>query len=100
MRLPRNVPGWATMTAVRTGRVYAVDGNAYLNRSGPRLVDSLEILAHLLHPNLIIAPPDASAGWRSGFAVIQGLRHIFGVTIDRDSCRRGDQPRTGQVAAF
>jgi iron complex transport system substrate-binding protein len=59
-----SVPGWGRMTAVRTGRVYAVDGSVYLNRSGPRLVDSLEILAHLLHPNLIAAPPDATTGWR------------------------------------
>ena len=59
-----HVHGWGQMTAVRTGRVYAVDGNAYLNRSGPRLVDSLEILAHLLHPSLIPAPPNASAGWQ------------------------------------
>jgi iron complex transport system substrate-binding protein len=58
-----SVPGWGKMTAVRTGRVYAVNGNAYLNRSGPRLVDSLEILAHLLHPNLIATPTDAAAGW-------------------------------------
>ena len=50
------VPGWSNMTAVRTGRVYAIDGNAYLNRSGPRLVDSLEIVAHLLHPELHAAP--------------------------------------------
>ena len=62
--LAKNVPGWATMAAVRTGRVYAVDGNAYLNRSGPRLIDSLEILAHLLHPNLFAAPPHAAAGWQ------------------------------------
>ena len=34
------------------GRVFAVDGNAYFNRSGPRLVESLEILARLLHPQL------------------------------------------------
>jgi len=58
------VPSWNEMTAVRTGRVYAVDGSAYLNRSGPRLVDSLEILAHLLHPALIPAPHNASAGWQ------------------------------------
>ena len=42
--------GWAGLSAVQQGRVYAVDGNAYFNRSGPRLVDSLEILAHLIHP--------------------------------------------------
>lgn len=45
-------PEWARLKAVRTGRVFAVDGNAYFNRSGPRLVESLEILARLLHPQL------------------------------------------------
>ncbi len=44
--------GWNRLAAVRDGRVYAADGNAYFNRSGPRLVDSLEILAHLFHPRL------------------------------------------------
>lgn len=44
------LPGWAGLSAVRSGRVFAVDGNAFFNRSGPRLVDSLEILAGLLHP--------------------------------------------------
>lgn len=39
---------WNELQAVRSGRVYAIDGNAYLNRSGPRLVESAEILAHLL----------------------------------------------------
>jgi iron complex transport system substrate-binding protein len=58
------VPGWEQMTAVRTGRVYAVDGNAYLNRSGPRLIDSVEILAHLLHPSIFAAPPNSAGGWR------------------------------------
>ncbi len=33
-------------------RVYLVDGNAYFSRPGPRLVDSLEIMAHALHPSL------------------------------------------------
>lgn len=50
------VHGWSGMSAVRTDRVYAVDGNAYFNRSGPRLVDSLEILAHLLHPQIFSEP--------------------------------------------
>ena len=43
-------PGWSALRAVRDGRVYVSDGNAYFNRPGPRLVDSLEILAHALHP--------------------------------------------------
>ena len=38
------------LTAVKKGRVYILDGNAYFSRPGPRLVDSLEILAELLHP--------------------------------------------------
>jgi iron complex transport system substrate-binding protein len=39
------LPGWAEMPAAKAERVFAVDGNAYFNRSGPRMVDSLEILA-------------------------------------------------------
>lgn len=42
---------WSELPAVRAGMVFAVDGNAYFNRSGPRLVDSLEILAGLLYPD-------------------------------------------------
>lgn len=57
-------PEWANLTAVRTGRVFAADGNAYFNRSGPRLVDSLEILAHLFHPAKCAAPPSAAGAWQ------------------------------------
>lgn len=60
-------PGWSGLSAVRHGRVFAVDGNAYFNRSGPRLVDSLEILAHLLHPELApppLGPAERSRAWQ------------------------------------
>jgi iron complex transport system substrate-binding protein len=43
---------WKTWTAVSEGRVFVADGNAYFNRSGPRLLESLEILAACLHPSL------------------------------------------------
>jgi iron complex transport system substrate-binding protein len=43
-------PGWADLRAVRDRQVFAVDGNQYFNRPGPRLVESLEILAEILHP--------------------------------------------------
>ncbi len=43
-------PGWSRLRAVQTGRVYVSDGNQYFNRPGPRLVESLEILAEVLHP--------------------------------------------------
>ena len=45
-------PEWPQMKAVRAGRVYVVDGNQYFNRPGPRLLESLEILAEVLHPSL------------------------------------------------
>lgn len=48
----REFPHWQELRAVRDGRVYAVDGNALFNRSGPRLVESLELLAKLVHPEL------------------------------------------------
>lgn len=41
---------WVSLRAVQSGRVYLTDGNAYFNRPGPRLVDSLEILAEIFHP--------------------------------------------------
>ena len=55
-------PGWRELSAVRSGEVYVVDGSAYFSRPGPRLVDSLEILAALLHPSRLPAPP--AAAWR------------------------------------
>ena len=42
--------GWETVRAVATGRVFLADGSQYFNRPGPRLVDSLEILAEIIHP--------------------------------------------------
>ena len=42
---------WTRLKAVRSGRVYLADGNQFFNRPGPRLVESLEILAEVLHPN-------------------------------------------------
>ena len=41
-------PVWTDLQAVRNGRVYAIDGNQYLNRSGPRLVESAELLARVI----------------------------------------------------
>jgi iron complex transport system substrate-binding protein len=46
------LPGWAELPAVRHGRVYAVDAGAYFSRSGPRLVDGLELLAQIIQPEL------------------------------------------------
>ncbi|HZP94762.1 MAG TPA: cobalamin-binding protein [Candidatus Limnocylindria bacterium] len=46
-------PRWEGMRAVRAGRVFAVDGNAYFSRPGPRVVDGIELLASILHPDRV-----------------------------------------------
>lgn len=43
-------PQWQSLPAVQNNRVYVADGNAYYNRPGPRIVESTEILAEMLHP--------------------------------------------------
>lgn len=45
-------PGWQDLRAVREGRVHVTDGNQYFNRPGPRLIESLQILCTLLHPEV------------------------------------------------
>lgn len=59
--LLRSVAGWDGTPAVRNGRVHVVDGSAYFSRPGPRLVDSLEIAAHVLHPDLHPLPDSGCA---------------------------------------
>ncbi len=43
--------GWNDLPAVQQGKVFAVDANAYFARPGPRIVDGVELLAHLIHPD-------------------------------------------------
>ena len=47
-----NLPGFAAMKAVKNNRFYIADGNQYFNRPGPRIVDSVEILAEIIQPKL------------------------------------------------
>ncbi len=56
-------PAWRALRAVRQGHVYAIDGNSYLNRSGPRLVESVELLAHVLWGDALDIDTDPQA-WR------------------------------------
>jgi iron complex transport system substrate-binding protein len=57
-----DVPDWFDLPAVRNGDCFAVDGNAYFNRPGPRLAESAEILATILHPETFteMLPPFAA----------------------------------------
>ena len=45
-------PEWAGLKAVRDRKIFLGEGNQYFNRPGPRIVESLEILAEILHPEL------------------------------------------------
>jgi iron complex transport system substrate-binding protein len=45
------------LAALGARRAVAVDASAYFSRPGPRLVDGLELLAHVLHPERVAAPP-------------------------------------------
>jgi len=48
---------WRARLATMQARVVAVDAAAYFSRPGPRLVDGIELLGHLLHPELVATPP-------------------------------------------
>ncbi len=56
-------PDWAGLRAVRDCRTYLTDGNQFFNRPGPRLAESLEILAEVLHPALFHFGHEG-AGWQ------------------------------------
>jgi iron complex transport system substrate-binding protein len=53
-------PGFHDLACVRSGRVFLMDGNAFFSRPGPRLVDALAALAHLLHPDVHPRPAAAA----------------------------------------
>jgi iron complex transport system substrate-binding protein len=57
-------PEWPQLSAVRNRRVYLTDGNQYFNRPGPRLVESLEILAEMFHPKVFHFGHEGT-GWQS-----------------------------------
>lgn len=48
------LPGFSELKAVKSNRLYIADGNQYFNRPGPRIVDSIEILAEIIHPKQFI----------------------------------------------
>jgi len=55
-------PGWGDLRAVREGRVLIADGNQYFNRPGPRVAESLEIMAEILHTG-VVDYGHAGRGW-------------------------------------
>ena len=63
------------LPAVRNNRVYATNGSDYFSRPGPRIVDSLEILAHLVHPEMFESPK-----FEAAFASVE----LAGVSLTTD----------------
>lgn len=73
MPLLERRPGWRDLKAVQKDRVFVADGNQYFNRPGPRIVESLEILAEILHPEVFPSHYEGK-GW---------MRYPVGTGVNR-----------------
>ena len=71
------VEHWQRVAALGARRVIAVDASAYFSRPGPRLVEGVELLGHLLHPELVAAPPGGRAVELSAPGVVAGARSYW-----------------------
>ena len=50
-------PNWDKIPAYKNSKIYAVNASAYFSRPGPRVVDGLELLAHIIHPEIFPEEP-------------------------------------------
>jgi iron complex transport system substrate-binding protein len=65
------LPGWSALRAVRSGRVALADGNKYFNRSGTTIVETVEIIAEILHGDRV------KAHWRgTAWESCRGTRRV------------------------
>jgi iron complex transport system substrate-binding protein len=71
-QLLQRFPSFDSLLAARHGEVYAVDASAYFARPGPRIVDSLELLAGILHPEEL--PAFAPRGSEDAHVVRVGVK--------------------------
>ena len=68
--LPKS-PGWGDLPAVNNGRVCAVDANSYFSRPAPSLIEGVEILTRILHPQIFPDSPDSKEAVRFGVSATQ-----------------------------
>jgi hypothetical protein len=61
--------------AIAEDRAWAVNGSSYFNRSGPRFVDGIEILAGIMHPDRWPRPDAADATQWSPSHISQEIQH-------------------------
>jgi iron complex transport system substrate-binding protein len=73
MPLLERRPGWRELEAVQRDRIFIADGNQYFNRPGPRIVESLEMLAEIFHPELFPSHNEGKA-W---------MRYAGGPTVEK-----------------
>ncbi len=62
------ISGWENLPAVKNGRVWAVDANSYYSRPAPRLVEGVETLARILHPEVFPEAPEPETAARLSYA--------------------------------
>jgi iron complex transport system substrate-binding protein len=67
-RVLPGLSGWDGLPAVESGRVWAVDANSYFSRPAPRLVEGVEILAGIFHPEVFPEAPEPAAAVRHAYA--------------------------------
>jgi len=65
MKTINAMPQWQALRAVQNSQIFIADGNYYFNRPGPRLVESAQIIAEILHP-AHVPPHFAPHGWQKG----------------------------------
>jgi iron complex transport system substrate-binding protein len=76
-------PEWGAIPAVRDGRVYAFEANAYASRPGPRLVTGVEALAKIFHPEIVVGDEAARA-----FEIAKPTRENYGVNSEEPDLSR------------
>lgn len=69
INLVLDLPGFKDLRAVKENRIYIADGNQYFNRSGPRLTDSIEILAEIIHPKQFMFGYEGTGWVKFGLAI-------------------------------
>jgi iron complex transport system substrate-binding protein len=57
-----DLPGWTDLKAVQNQKIFVVDGNQYFNRSGPRITDSIELMAEIINPKQFVFGYEGN-GW-------------------------------------
>jgi iron complex transport system substrate-binding protein len=82
------------LAALGAERIVAVNASAYFSRPGPRLIDGLELLAHILHPQRILEPP---AGAQAKPLPVAPETAIAPATAAADSARHARNPSAGTL---